>query len=69
MRHMEEVSVRAYDCGKLIIRAHPLDAERAALWSIAPLCHVIQLPRGVRADSAQALMTLHGQLYVRVNDV
>jgi hypothetical protein len=29
---------------------------------------VIRLPGRVRASSAQALMTLHGQLYVRVND-
>ncbi|GLI67930.1 hypothetical protein VaNZ11_012257, partial [Volvox africanus] len=64
---IDEVSVRAYDSGKLIIRAQPHDIERAGLWGISPLCHIVQLPRAVRAESAQALMTLHGQLYIRVN--
>ncbi|KXZ44794.1 hypothetical protein GPECTOR_62g909 [Gonium pectorale] len=65
---LSEVSVRAFDCGKLVIRAEPSDAGRAALWGMTPICHLIQLPRRVRAVSAQALMTLHGQLYVRLND-
>lgn len=65
---MEEVSVRAYDSGKMIIRAVPHNTERAQLWGITPVCHVIKLPSAVRADSAQALMTLHGQLYIRISD-
>jgi hypothetical protein len=40
----------------------------ASLWSMAAVEKVIQLPGRVRAASAQALMTLHGQLYVRVDD-
>ncbi|EFJ48286.1 hypothetical protein VOLCADRAFT_91035 [Volvox carteri f. nagariensis] len=64
---LEEVSVRAYDYGKVIIQAQPRNSERAALWGISPLRHVVQLPGAVHAESAQALMTLHGQLYVRIN--
>lgn len=54
--------------GRLLISAKPRDARSAMLWSMSPINKDIQLPKPVRADSAQALMTLHGQLYIRVND-
>ena len=66
---LEEVSVTAWNSGRLLITAMPRDPRAATLWGIEPIRREIQLPRGVRADSAQALMTLHGQLYVRVDDV
>jgi hypothetical protein len=47
-------------------RQHALKVLHAS--TTCALHQVIRLPGRVRASSAQALMTLHGQLYVRVND-
>lgn len=65
---LDEVCVKAWNNGKVVIRAQPRDPAAAQLWGVRPLDTTIQLPGPVRADSAQALMTLHGQLYVRLND-
>jgi hypothetical protein len=65
---IDEVRIRAWDEGRLLIRAAPRDAQAAALWGVQPVERNIALPGRIRANSAQALMTLHGQLYVRVND-
>ena len=61
--------MRVHDSGRLRIEAVPADAARAELWGVRPLRHDIRLPAGggVRSESAVALMTLHGQLFVRVN--
>lgn len=65
---LDEISVKCWDSGKLLIRATPKDPAMAAMWGVTPMEKVVQLPRAVQASSAQALLTLHGQLYLRVND-
>ncbi|KAL6755080.1 hypothetical protein V8C86DRAFT_2684172 [Haematococcus lacustris] len=63
----EEVAVRAWDEGLLLVHASPLDPIQAELWSMQAIHTLIKLPSRIKARSAQALMTLHGQLYVRVD--
>lgn len=66
---MDEVSVVCFKDGLLRIRATKRDPDVAELWNIPQrVCKDIRLPRPVNAHSAQALMTLNGQLFLRVND-
>ena len=66
-----QVRIRAWDDGRVLIRAEPSNAQQAALWGMAPVEYSVRLPvglGGIDATSAQALMTVQGQLYLRVND-
>ncbi len=65
---IDEVSIKAWDDGRMQIRAQPKEPRAGALWGLKPIERLIQLPHAINAASAQALMTLHGQLFVRVND-
>jgi hypothetical protein len=72
---IDEVKIRAWNEGKLLVRAAPKSPSAAAAgggggggWGRRPVEKTILLPGPIDATSAQALMTVHGQLYVRIND-
>lgn len=65
---IDEIKIKCWDDGRLLIKASPKDERNAQLWNIHPIERHIKLPGTVNARSAQALMTLHGQLYIRIND-
>lgn len=66
---MEELTIRCYNDGRLVVEGEPRDKELAHLWGIKPFVTEINLPSEVAAASARALLTLHGQLYIRVATV
>lgn len=61
-----QVRVRCWAAGRIDIEGLAKDTQTAALWGILSVHHDIRLPRRLDADSAQALFTLHGKLYVGV---
>ncbi|GAX78891.1 hypothetical protein CEUSTIGMA_g6330.t1 [Chlamydomonas eustigma] len=64
----EEVRIHCWDQGRIVIWAEPREPRSHELWRIKPIHREVKLPGPVIAATAQALMTLHGQLYIRVND-
>ena len=66
--NIEDIRIRCFDEGRLLIRGEPHDKVAANLWAIKPLREEIKLQNRVDAGTARALMTLHGLLYIRVND-
>lgn len=65
---MEELTIRCFDEGRLVIEGEPRDRALAHLWGIEPFLKEIKLPSEVASLSARALLTLHGQLYIRLTD-
>lgn len=58
--------MQCWDSGKLLVSGQPSNEAEANAWGMRAIRHKIRLPRRVHARSAQALLTLHGQLYIRV---
>eukprot|EP00803_Ostreobium_quekettii_P003597 evm.model.scf_580EXC.5 EVM.evm.TU.scf_580EXC.5 scf_580EXC:29932-32479(+) len=65
---VEDIKISCLDVGRLLVRGKLGDEGTAELWGIEPLHEEIDLGRRVSATSARAVMTLHGLLYIRVND-
>lgn len=60
-------SVKCWNSGKLLVCQNPRDTAANEKWGIVPLKHKIRLPKPVVAQTARALVTLHGQLYISVS--
>jgi len=54
------------DGGRLVIAAEPADGRVSALWGMTPIQHIIHLPAVIDHKRTQALMSLNGQLLVRL---
>eukprot|EP00803_Ostreobium_quekettii_P002129 evm.model.scf_577EXC.3 EVM.evm.TU.scf_577EXC.3 scf_577EXC:6951-12473(-) len=65
---VEDIKISCLDDGRLLVRGKVQDEKTAELWGIKPLNEEIKLGRKVSSKSARAVMTLHGLLYIRVND-
>lgn len=59
----EEVRVQCEGGGKLIIAGEPEQPENP--WGVTAFRKVIMLPGGINAHQTTAMVTLHGQLYVK----
>ncbi|KAK9805172.1 hypothetical protein WJX72_003387 [[Myrmecia] bisecta] len=62
----EEIRVKCWEEGRLLILGTPRNKESAALWRQQELRFDIPLPSRVEPRSAHALLTLHGQLYIQL---
>ena len=65
---LDELSIKCFNSGHMLIEASPRDPAYCEVWGVRPCRRRLTLPGPVQADTAQALMTLHGQVYIRVND-
>ncbi|GJP55567.1 hypothetical protein CLOM_g14523 [Closterium sp. NIES-68] len=59
----EEVRVQCEPAGKLVIAGEPEQPDNP--WGVTPFKKVILLPAAINANQTSAVVTLHGQLYVR----
>eukprot|EP00897_Mesotaenium_endlicherianum_P005267 jgi/Mesen1/4769/ME000242S03942 len=59
----EEVRVQCEGGGKLVIAGEPEQPDNP--WGVTPFKKVILLPSSINAHETSAVVTLHGQLYVR----
>ncbi|CAK7357570.1 unnamed protein product [Dovyalis caffra] len=60
----EEVRVQSDPAGRLVISGEPEHEENP--WGVAPFKKVVSLPSRIDPHQTTAVVTLHGQLYVRV---
>ncbi|KAG0611338.1 hypothetical protein M758_7G133500 [Ceratodon purpureus] len=60
----EEVRIQCEPGGRLVIAGMPEDPENP--WGVTPFRKVISLPSRIDAHQTSAVVTLYGQLYVRV---
>ncbi|MCL7027043.1 hypothetical protein MKW94_023981 [Papaver nudicaule] len=60
----EEVRVQSDPAGRLVISGDPEQAENP--WGVTPFKKVISLPSRIDPHQTSAVVTLHGQLFVRV---
>jgi HSP20 family molecular chaperone IbpA len=60
----EEVRIQCEPGGRLVIAGMPEDPENP--WGVTPFRKVICLPSRIDAHQTSAVVTLYGQLYVRV---
>ncbi|CAN0881024.1 AT-rich interactive domain-containing protein 3 [Linum grandiflorum] len=60
----EEVHVQSDPAGRLIISGQPEQLENP--WGVTPFKKVVSLPSRIDAHQTSAVVTLHGQLFVRV---
>ncbi|GMH32480.1 hypothetical protein BSKO_00314 [Bryopsis sp. KO-2023] len=67
--NMDELVIQCYNEGRVVVEGEPKDKAVAHLWGVESFRKEILLPTNIAAKSARALLTLHGQLYIRVTDV
>ncbi|KAI5606032.1 hypothetical protein BDE02_01G391900 [Populus trichocarpa] len=60
----EEVRVQSDPAGRLVISGEPEHEDNP--WGVAPFKKVVSLPSRIDPHQTTAVVTLHGQLYVRV---
>ncbi|XVE66459.1 hypothetical protein DITRI_Ditri08aG0081300 [Diplodiscus trichospermus] len=60
----EEVHVQSDPAGRLVISGQPKQVDN--LWGVAPFKKVVSLPSRIDTHQISAVVTLHGQLFVRV---
>eukprot|EP00252_Welwitschia_mirabilis_P002708 TRINITY_DN12668_c0_g1_i4.p1 TRINITY_DN12668_c0_g1~~TRINITY_DN12668_c0_g1_i4.p1 ORF type:complete len:165 (+),score=44.86 TRINITY_DN12668_c0_g1_i4:493-987(+) len=60
----EEVRVQCDPAGRLVISGNPDQPENP--WGVTPFKKVITLPSRIDSHQTSAVVTLHGQLFVRV---
>ncbi|KAJ6423055.1 hypothetical protein OIU84_024061 [Salix udensis] len=60
----EEVRVQSDPAGRLVISGEPEQEDNP--WGVAPFKKVVNLPSRIDPHQTTAVVTLHGQLYVRV---
>ncbi|KAG6794166.1 AT-rich interactive domain-containing protein 6-like [Populus alba x Populus x berolinensis] len=60
----EEVRVQSDPAGRLVISGEPEHEDNP--WGVAPFKKVVNLPSRIDPHQTTAVVTLHGQLYVRV---
>jgi HSP20 family molecular chaperone IbpA len=60
----EEVRIQCEPGGRLVIAGMPEDPDNP--WGVTPFRKVISLPSRIDAHQTSAVVTLYGQLYVRV---
>ncbi|KAJ3694687.1 hypothetical protein LUZ60_000064 [Juncus effusus] len=60
----EEVHVQSDPAGRLVISGEPEQADNP--WGVTPFKKVISLPSRIDPHQTSAVVTLHGQLFVRV---
>lgn len=60
----EEVRVQSDPAGRLVISGEPRDADNP--WGATPFKKVVSLPSRIDSVQTSAVVTLHGQLFIRV---
>ncbi|OMO55668.1 hypothetical protein CCACVL1_27105 [Corchorus capsularis] len=60
----EEVRVQSDPAGRLVISGEPLHPDNP--WGVTPFKKVVSLPSRIDPHQTSAVVTLHGQLFVRV---
>ncbi|KAL8196547.1 hypothetical protein R6Q57_024842 [Mikania cordata] len=60
----EEVRVQSDPAGRLVISGQPEQLDNP--WGVSPFKKVVSLPSRIDAHQTSAVVTLHGQLFVRV---
>ncbi|KAK9677053.1 hypothetical protein RND81_11G118600 [Saponaria officinalis] len=60
----EEVRVQSDPAGRLVISGEPENADNP--WNVTPFKKVVSLPSRIDPHQTSAVVTLHGQLFVRV---
>ncbi|KAL9244603.1 hypothetical protein vseg_018365 [Gypsophila vaccaria] len=60
----EEVRVQSDPAGRLVISGEPEDPDNP--WNVTPFKKVVTLPTRINPQQTSAVVTLHGQLFVRV---
>ncbi|CAN1805150.1 AT-rich interactive domain-containing protein 5 [Linum perenne] len=60
----EEVRVQSDPAGRLIITGQPEQLENP--WGVTPFKKVVSLPSRIDSLQTSAVVTLHGQLFIRV---
>lgn len=64
---VKQLSIRAWDEGRIRISAHPTQEQRE-VWRMRPLDRLVTLPGRVLAATAQASLGLNGQLFIRIEE-
>ncbi|CAJ1942159.1 unnamed protein product [Sphenostylis stenocarpa] len=60
----EEVRVQSDPAGRLVISGEPVHSDNP--WGVTPFKKVVSLPSRIDTHQTSAVVTLHGQLFVRV---
>ncbi|KAK7386581.1 hypothetical protein VNO78_26914 [Psophocarpus tetragonolobus] len=60
----EEVRVQSDPAGRLVISGEPEQADNP--WGVTPFKKIVSLPSRIDTNQTSAVVTLHGQLFVRV---
>lgn len=59
----EEIRVQCEGCGKVVVYGEPEAPDNP--WGVTPFKKIITLPMSIRPHETTAVVTLHGQLYIR----